>query len=80
MNHPPDYGHLTWIGTILGPHGLKGEVRVRPLTDTPDYYLQEKEFLLESGEGLKRVEVKSETFGRQQRKKGHHAASNRLMI
>ncbi len=57
MNHPPDYGHLTWIGTILGPHGLKGEVRVRPLTDTPDYYLQEKEFLLESGEGLKRVEV-----------------------
>ncbi len=57
MNHPPDYGHLTWIGTILRPHGLKGELRVRPLTDTPDYYLQEKEFLLESGEGLKRVEV-----------------------
>ena len=57
MNHPPDYGHLTWIGTVLGPHGLKGEVRVRPLTDTPKYYLQEKEFLLESGEGLKRVEV-----------------------
>ena len=57
MNHPPDYGHLTWIGTILGTHGLKGNLRVRPLTDTPDYYLQEKEFLLESAEGLKRVEV-----------------------
>ena len=57
MNNPPDYEHLTWIGSVLGVHGLKGELRVRPLTDTPDYYLQEKELLLETREGLKKVEI-----------------------
>ena len=57
MNRALDYEKLTWIGTILDAHGLKGEVRVRSLTDTPYYYLNVKELLLETKESLRPLKV-----------------------
>ena len=46
-----DYDEHTWIATIVGAHGIKGAVRARYFTDTPDYYLKEKVFFLEK-EGI----------------------------
>ena len=57
MKHPPDYKHLTWIGSIQGVHGIKGELRVKPFTDTPLYYQNEKELLLETQDGLEKVDI-----------------------
>ena len=57
MNRHQDYEHLTWIGTIIGAHGLKGTLRVRPLTFTPEYYLDVDGFMLETKDVLKSVEV-----------------------
>ena len=42
-----DYDEHTWIATIVGAHGIKGEVKARYFTDTPDYYLEEKVIFLE---------------------------------
>ena len=42
-----DYDEHTWIATIVGAHGIKGAVRARYVTDSPDYYLKEKVFFLE---------------------------------
>tara|TARA_B100000686_G_scaffold341931_1_gene420158 strand:- start:690 stop:1220 length:531 start_codon:yes stop_codon:yes gene_type:complete len=42
-----DYKEHTWIATIVGAHGIKGAVRARYLTNTPDYYLKEKTLFLE---------------------------------
>ncbi len=57
MNRHQDYEHLTWIGTIIGAHGLNGVLRVRPLTYTPEYYLNVDGFMLETKDALKSVEV-----------------------
>ena len=46
-----DYDEHTWIATIVGAHGIKGAVRARYFTNTPDYYLKEKLFFLEK-EGI----------------------------
>ena len=42
-----DHDEHTWIAIIVGAHGIKGAVRARYLTNTPDYYLKEKKFFLE---------------------------------
>ena len=42
-----DHDKHTWIATIVGAHGIKGAVRARYVTNTPDYYLKEKLFFLE---------------------------------
>ena len=42
-----DYKQHTWIATIVGAHGIKGAVRAKYLTSTPDYYLKEKTLFLE---------------------------------
>ena len=42
-----DYKEHTWVATIVGAHGIKGAVRARFLTNTPDYYLKEKTLFLE---------------------------------
>jgi len=34
----PDEGYVA-VGRVLGPFGLKGELRVQPLTDNPDRFL-----------------------------------------
>ena len=51
MNDYNDHDEHTWIATVVGAHGIKGAVRARYFTDTPDYYLKEKVFFLEK-EGI----------------------------
>jgi 16S rRNA processing protein RimM len=46
-----DHDEHTWIATVVGAHGIKGAVKARYVTDTPDYYLKEKIFFLEK-EGI----------------------------
>ena len=40
------------IGKIVAPHGVRGDVRVVPLTDFPDRFLKLKEVLLDDGQVL----------------------------
>ena len=42
-----DHDEHTWIATVVGAHGIKGAVRARYFTDTPDYYMKQKVFFLE---------------------------------
>ena len=44
MTDYDDYDEHTWIATIIGAHGIKGAVRAKYFTDTPDYYLKSKSF------------------------------------
>ena len=46
-----DHDEHTWIATVVGAHGIKGAVKARYVTDTPDYYLNEEVFFLEK-EGI----------------------------
>ena len=52
-----DYDELTWVATIVGAHGIKGAVRVKYFTDTPDYYLNVELFFLESEGQLQSLKV-----------------------
>ena len=48
MSDFSDYDDLTWFATIVGAHGIKGAVRVKFFTETPEYYLAVKLFFLEN--------------------------------
>lgn len=50
----PDY---TWIGTVVGVHGVRGELKVNPLTDTPEYYQSIKEVFVEQKGRLQSMTV-----------------------
>ena len=52
-----DYDEHTWIATIVGAHGIKGAVRARSVTETPDYYLKEKGLFLEKAGSLSALNV-----------------------
>ena len=52
-----DYDEHTWIATIVGAHGIKGAVRARYVTDTPDYYLKEKVLFLEKSGSLSALNI-----------------------
>jgi len=52
-----DYDDLTWFATIIGAHGIKGAVRVKFFTETPDYYLSVKIFFLENAGQLLPLKV-----------------------
>ena len=52
-----DYNEHTWIATIVGAHGIKGAVRARYVTDTPDYYLKEKVLFLEKSGSLSALNI-----------------------
>ncbi len=55
-----DYPDLTWLGTIIGPHGVQGELKVYPLTDDPNFYCNSlKSFLRENAQGFDTINVKS---------------------
>ena len=54
-----DHDGHTWIATVVGAHGIKGAIRARYVTDTPDYYLKEKLFFLEKDEILSALNIKS---------------------
>jgi len=47
------------IGQIINTQGLKGEVRVYPLTDFPDRFLQLKKVFLDCPEGLLELEIEN---------------------
>lgn len=46
------------IGKIVAPHGVRGEFRIMPLTETPEQFLQLKQLLLEDGRSLSVVEAR----------------------
>ena len=52
-----DYDKLTWVATIVGAHGIKGAVKVKSFTETPDYYLNVDLFFLESDGQLQSLKV-----------------------
>ena len=52
-----DHDEHTWIATVVGAHGIKGAVKARYVTDTPDYYLKEKVFFLEKEEILSALNI-----------------------
>ena len=55
-----DYPDLTWLGTIIGPHGVQGELKVYPLTDDPDFYCKSlKSFLREQANGFETINIQS---------------------
>lgn len=52
-----DRDRLTCIGTVKQAHGVKGELKVAPLTDTPAYYEQCGSVILETKQGLRDFRV-----------------------
>jgi len=48
--------NLITIGKILAPHGVRGEVKVLPLTDFPDRFQQMKSVWLDIHHGLMDIE------------------------
>lgn len=40
------------IGTIVAPHGVRGDIRIMPLTDRPEQFLNLSYLLLEDGRQL----------------------------
>ena len=57
MSDFSDYDDLTWFATIVGAHGIKGAVRVKFFTKTPEYYLSVKLFFLENAGQLLPLKV-----------------------
>ena len=57
MSNFTDYDNLTWFATIVSAHGIKGAVRVKFFTVTPEYYLSVKLFFLENSGQLLSLKV-----------------------
>lgn len=53
-----DKESLVCIGRVVGAHGLKGELKVEPLTDVPEYYQDTPRVILNRGEGLRIFDVR----------------------
>ena len=61
-----DYDQLTWVATIVGAHGIKGAVKVKYFTETPNYYLNVEHFFLEANgqlQSLKVLQIRSAKSG-----------------
>lgn len=41
------------IGTVIAPHGVRGDIRIMPHTDRPEQFLKLKTLLLSDGSSLK---------------------------
>lgn len=55
-----DRDRLTGIGKVLQPHGLKGELKVTPLTDDPGYYEAHcRSVIMDTPDGLRQFNVNS---------------------
>ena len=53
-----DYPDLTWLGTVIGPHGVNGELKVYPLTDDPNFYCKSLNFFLrEHAKGFDEINI-----------------------
>lgn len=53
-----DRERLVCIGVVVDAHGLKGEVKVKPMTRTPSYYEASAQVILDAGHGLRPLAVK----------------------
>jgi 16S rRNA processing protein RimM len=54
-----DRERLVCIGKVQDAHGLHGELKVKPFTDTPSYYESRASVLLDDGKGLRSHAVRS---------------------
>ncbi len=52
-----DYEEFTWIATIIGVRGVRGEVRVKYFTNYPEFYLNTKLFYIETKKKLFPIKV-----------------------
>ncbi len=57
-----DFEDFTWIGTIVKVHGIRGELKIQPHTDTPQFYLDVERFFMEEAEKLRAYEVEQIRF------------------
>ena len=53
---------LLKVGVITTTHGVRGEVKVYPTTDEPERFLELKYVLLDTGRGLRRLDIKNVKF------------------
>lgn len=53
---------LLKVGVITTTHGVRGEVKVFPTTDTPERFLELDYVLLDTGRELKRLEIQNVKF------------------
>ena len=54
-----DPGRLTSIGVVTQPQGLKGELRVRLLTDVPEYYEEHRPpVILGTAQGMRQLTIR----------------------
>ncbi len=61
-----EYDEYTWIGTIVNCHGIQGELKINPLTDTPEYYLETTHFFIEQSDKLIPFQVERMRFHKNQ--------------
>lgn len=54
-----DRERLVCIGVVVDAHGLKGELKVKPMTRTPSYYEASATVILDAGHGLKPMAVRN---------------------
>lgn len=54
-----DRDRLVCIGRVQDAHGLNGELKVKPLTDSPSAYEAQAEVIVDAGKGLRRHVVRS---------------------
>lgn len=56
---PPllDRERLTRIGTVVEPHGVEGAVKVRPATETPDFYEGRERVYVDAEIGLQQARI-----------------------
>lgn len=54
-----DRDSLVCIGKVVEPYGLKGEMKVWPFTDAPEFYAGLPEVILDQGDGLRVYPVRS---------------------
>ena len=47
------------IGTIIAPHGVRGDIRILPQTDHPEQFLELSSLLLEDGRSLQITSAQS---------------------
>ena len=53
-----DRERLVCIGKVVDAHGLHGELKVKPFTDSPSYYESRAAVLLDAGQGLRSLAVR----------------------
>ncbi len=58
-----DRDRLVCIGKVMEPHGLKGELKVKPLTSDPEYYEDCEAAFFDGGTGLRPFNIRNIRYG-----------------